>query len=54
MWPGQFQEGLDELRCLSQIRHPSEFTPEIVPDPKRKGRSSNHHFLGAIDFENEK
>ena len=26
----------------------SEFTPEKLPKPKRKGSSSNHHFSGAM------
>ena len=25
----------------------SEFSPEKLPGPKRKGSSSNHHFSGA-------
>ena len=26
----------------------SEFTPENIPGPKRRGSSSNHHFAGSM------
>ena len=47
---GWFGERMRNMLFLLEATPPkfnSEFTPEKLPKPNRKGASSNHHFSGA-------